>query len=586
MGFSDMHSSRLIFLAFAVIFLIQTVLSGGVIWREASDATREHDVGTLHSGSFESCPVEVSKVYDEPETAGALDNDEWCKDKANTYRIRIGKTWGSAPKEVHHQWNKRGCNDLILNGGKPRTCSEKSGWKYFDDWLATRKPRLALGSYSQLNCGKDAKLSMVCAFQNVMVDFGKSHIIGASRRFDEGFVRAYGRLLEPMNMADVMVPGLVVDETPMFSSTFVSNACDEYESRPTFIMSHDDTDNLAHHMNDVTMVWAMGVLSGRRLSESLFIHMDGIRKSGPAGGNHRLMHVATPDSPSTFNDYYVSWFEQIKKGIDYKKKRICFKEIYFQPMPGLAWVWDGWSEVKPCANKTHIHGLKSADLALSRPIPSPLFQSFNWHIRQSWGQKFGVLAPPATDTFHILLISRRASGKKGSAGRVVANNDDVADALRALDLSSSTSSVARGLKVRVTTLDLATLTFREQVALVHSAHLLVGMHGAGINQFFNMAIGERYCCGLVEMFPDRSMGFDAIFGNMNMAKSLGMSYARYQVVSAGPQAAASVNVQEMVEIVQSMIAVLTDGSERICLNDVKDSANSIVYTKNNLHTLK
>lgn len=430
-----------------------------------------------------------------------------------------------------------------------------------------------------MNCGKDAKLSVVCSFQNVVVDFGKASIRGSSRSFGQGFVRAYGKLRDPSGLSDMMIPGLVVDESSAtgagtFGGVGTNVLCDEHETRPTFIMSHDDTDNLAHHINDVTMVWAMGILAGRAFNDSLLIHMDGIRRSGPAGGLHRLMHVATPDSPSTFNDYYLSWFGELKKGIDYRKKKVCFKEIYFQPMPGLSWVWDGWAEVKPCAAKTYAVG------GVERPVPSPLFQSFNLHLRRAWENKFGSLAPPAKDSFHILLISRRASSKKGGAGRVVANNDQLATALQALDLS------AKGLTVRVSVVDFATMAFSEQMRLVHTAHLLIGMHGAGINQFFNMPIGEPNCCGLVELFPDKALGYDGILGNQNMAKFLGMSYARYNVESKSAHAPVVVGVPPVVGVVQGMINVLTAGSGRICLNDVKDSTNSIVYAKKNLHSNK
>ena len=43
------------------------------------------------------------------------------------------------------------------------------------------------------------------------------------------------------------------------------------------------------------------------------------------------MHSSDPDRPSPFNDYYASWFQEIKKGVGYGRKRVCFKEIYFQP---------------------------------------------------------------------------------------------------------------------------------------------------------------------------------------------------------------------------------------------------------------
>ena len=119
----------------------------------------------------------------------------------------------------------------------------------------------------------------------------------------------------------------------------------------------------------------MGVLSGKRFKDALFINMDGIRIGGPASGQkHRLMEQNDPDKLTPYKSYYSSWFNEIKRGIDYKAQSVCFKEIYFQPAPGVNWLWDRWNEVKPCVSKQYA----DPDNGLMRTIPSPLYQSFNY----------------------------------------------------------------------------------------------------------------------------------------------------------------------------------------------------------------
>ena len=94
---------------------------------------------------------------------------------------------------------------------------------------------------------------------------------GIHREFRAGFVTAFGEqslsaihkpqipgyLLQPLGGSPFYCnTGSIRDQGTDIcaNSTTVGHGCDEFEGRPTFIMSHDDIYNLAHHMNDVTMV--------------------------------------------------------------------------------------------------------------------------------------------------------------------------------------------------------------------------------------------------------------------------------------------------------------------------------------------
>ena len=111
--------------------------------------------------------------------------------------------------------------------------------------------------------------------------------------------------------------------------------CDTYESRPTFVLSNDDSFNLSHYINDVIMMWSMLVLAGRQSFESLMINFDGIRKGGPGGGPaHKIVKVGQPDAHGPFGLYVDSWFQDVTKAVDYKDRQVCFAELYFQYFPG------------------------------------------------------------------------------------------------------------------------------------------------------------------------------------------------------------------------------------------------------------
>ena len=196
----------------------------------------------------------------------------------------------------------------------------------------------------------------------------------------------------------------------------------------------------------------MGVLSGRPLSDALFINMDGIRSGGPAGGGaHRLMEQQEPDKLTPFRQYYDSWFQEIRQGISYNQQRVCFKEIYFQPFPGLVWIWNDWSNINACSMKMYV---RESDKRMV-PVPSPLFQSFNYYLRSHWESKFKYTLPlppavgeshrdgvnydkiPSTSvlkdqSIHIVIIDRGLTHKQGGNIRVIRNMAELVHAIQCI----------------------------------------------------------------------------------------------------------------------------------------------------------
>lgn len=111
------------------------------------------------------------------------------------------------------------------------------------------------------------------------------------------------------------------------------------------------------------------------------------------------------------------------------------------------------------------------------------------------------------------------------------------------------------------------------------------MHGAGIAQIFNMAIGEINCCGLIEIFPEKYMGFSEIIGNANIVKFLGMHYEKYQIESGGTnsQIGSTINIPTIINLIKNTISIITN--KIICAHDIRDSVNHIIYSKNSLNHL-
>ena len=140
---------------------------------------------------------------------------------------------------------------VFIEIAKPRTCNEKNGWNYLDNWISNKKNLLKDGSgggkKSRIVCGKGNKLSVLCSFQNIMMDFSKASVSGSVRKFGQGFVTADGTWSSSKYDISVVAPGLFVREGAL-------TQCEYTEERPTFIMSHDDIYNFGHHMNDVAMV--------------------------------------------------------------------------------------------------------------------------------------------------------------------------------------------------------------------------------------------------------------------------------------------------------------------------------------------
>jgi hypothetical protein len=248
-------------------------------------------------------------------------------------------------------------------------------------------------------------------------------------------------------------------------------------------------------MTDFMNVWTMLWLNGmaQYSQDMLFLNIDGLE------GDESRLSLFYYDEPNQFFEHYKNNFAGIIKGIDFGTSKVCFKKLLMQPMPVIHFTYDYWHHDNPC----------------SLIGPSTLFQRWNLQIRQM----YNLLDKDALLTNHrwqILLIVRRAeSVHKFFSSRVFSNDWEIAQILHALP------------NVKIVVQDLGELSFYEQVKLIHQSSIIIGMHGAGIASTMHMAIGTKYCCGLLEVYPTGI--FSPMRGHGNMARRMRIHYRRIDV---------------------------------------------------------
>jgi capsular polysaccharide biosynthesis protein len=190
--------------------------------------------------------------------------------------------------------------------------------------------------------------------------------------------------------------------------------------------------------------------------------------------------------------------------------QICVKRVIFMPRPLILFTWDGWW----------------TDMKCSLVGPSSLFQRWNTQVRKNYGllnEKFSK----AEDKIRVLVIKRTTrSSASMYTSRVIANLDEVEASLK--EISNAELIVQ----------DLGGMNLEEQVKLIASVGIVVGVHGAGIPNSMHMSIGSEHCCGVIEIFPQGE--FSAIRGYGNMVRRMGINYQRMDLGSKESQSSGAI----------------------------------------------
>jgi protein O-GlcNAc transferase len=179
--------------------------------------------------------------------------------------------------------------------------------------------------------------------------------------------------------------------------------------------------------------------------------------------------------------------------------KVCFKHLLMQPRPVVLFTWDGWWN----------------DVECTFLGPSAMFQRWNLQIRRNY-DLLRREAMPTSNTIQVLLLMREArkmtGGGSDQQSRVFYNAQEISWAL------------GNVTGIHFVEADLSKLPFEEQIRLVGSSSVLIGMHGAGIPASMHMAVGTKHCCGVIEIFPEGE--FRDIHGYGNMARRMGHHYER------------------------------------------------------------
>ena len=140
---------------------------------------------------------------------------------------------------------------------------------------------------------------------------------------------------------------------------------------------------------------------------------------------------------------------------------------------------------------------------------------------------------PTNNVFQILLVTRSVNQKqtditlsKHITSRIYSNLEEIKDMLSQLIVSNL--NVNR--KIILIIKDILSFPFDEQIQLVANSSIVIGMHGAGIAHTIAMPIGTKYCCGVVEIFPEGEYK-QSYRGFGNMARGMGHIYERLDLLT-------------------------------------------------------
>ena len=507
-----------------------------------------------------------------------------CRELVISYNIVAFKTFGNATAPVRKQWRSNNC-DEVMTSGRQLSCAEKFSLQFLDTWKinGVNSKITNDSSTTSVDCFYSILRNKFCRIRNVVMDFAKMQesatINNVKRRyFQQGFVvlsenqnsRNSDNQRIPHKTPNLVgrLPGFMYVDNYEFANTY-QRQCDEHVTAPTYVISNDDHGNLFHHMNDVMTVWSMLYLSNHSLDEvtsAMLLNVDGFRRGGPGGsGRGKLLDHLNADDFGEFKAYFESWFTQLRKAIDYKGKSVCFSELYFTYSPGYPWVWLDYNKDNECSLKA----------------PSPLYQSFLLHIRQRWLYKFGkssVLVPPTNHAHIVILLRSSDYDKKGvaSSSRHILNSKELVKAIKELP------------NVRVTAVDMSTLSFLEQYKLASSASVFVGMHGAQNFNIFHASVGHPNCCAFLEIFPiddvSKKLSFHDIKGYGNIARLLGLFYFRYEAVNendrfvGGKEGGTRLDVVKVTEAVSRAVATVLTKSSCFVHTHTKNSKTTTATT--------
>jgi len=439
---------------------------------------------------------------------------QWALDSGPTGgKVKVGTSYGDLNGKQKEQYERYTCNSVA--GGRNPSCDDSFGDEQIRSWRANpvREPSGKQADLcgpestysSRVNCFDSRSNARICFFKNAMMDMSRMSDVHRSfstdsRSWRNGFLKTH---CEP-HITGRTIKYYEIYQPFKSSSSANATVCDFVIPEPVLVVSHDQSKNLGHTMNDYMNAWAQLWLAGMgsRASHVTLLSLDAVRE----GHNYH-------DELFQFGLHYAKSFFKVVKAPSFgPDAKVCFKQLIFLPRPFLLFTWDGWFQDMPC------------------PMvgPSTLYQRWNLHVRRSYGL---LDLPEALETnqgLRVLLVVRVVDPSSQDEARDPHFNTRVFVNLGALEAALvdllAALTAETGVKATLSVVNLGTMTFEDQVRLVGRSSLLIGMHGAGITHAMHLPVGTKHCCGVLEIFPFGE--FSPIRGHGNMARRMGLHYDR------------------------------------------------------------
>jgi hypothetical protein len=408
----------------------------------------------------------------------------------------------------------------------------------------------------------------------------KKHENTIQRMFEKGFLSAdCGEMApEDINYYQLYKPDIEHrDDVP----------CDYVLNETVLLYSHENTRNYGMMISDYLNVWTTLWLSGlSKYSKDIsFLNIDGfLHRKIPATSTSVVS--TKPQGNDQINHFfrlYDNSFRRIIKGSDFLTSsvsplpgslpRVCVKRLLLPSKPLLSYHWD----------VTEMHD-PSVYYDCPKILVSSLFQRWNLHIRNSYSLLSSSSDFITNQKLQVLLLTRSihsipSTSSSHYLSRIISNQNEIITSLKQLFLSSASSVVEITLEV----VDLVSLSYDEQVRLIGKSGMIVGMTGSGIASSIHMPIGTRYCCGVIEIFPENlrsqtssetkeKVGVIRSGGFSQLARRLGHTYHRLDLPSgsrnASSQQGTIVPLPVLKESVKNMVQQILQSKGSCILPEV------------------
>lgn len=394
----------------------------------------------------------------------------WCKWAIdhNGGSVIVGKSWGKLKsKKDQQRFDALNCN--AVKSGKNPSCDDSWGDLHIDQWRKSTLPEFncPADARSRISCHANDNTDKFCTIENAQINFAKTRKVPRSGKtpskiFEKKFLSADCGDSAPRDFPF----------SHLYSSHVSSQQCDYVHNGTVLMFSHDDIRNLGHTLNDIMNVWIMMWMDGvARDARSLnMLNIDSFK----LGHNF-------DDAPNVFFLPYKKSLNSIIKGVDFGTSTLCVQKLLIQPLPPRFFIWESWFTDMPC----------------SFIGPSSLYQRWNMHVRHSYGLLQSSEEQLTNKRMQVLLVVRNEKTNLWGSSRTsrnFLNTDEIVSGLR--------KAADAGNRVTPTVLvvqDLSQLSFEAQVKLIAESSIMVGAHGAGMASSMHMAVGTKYCCGMIEV---------------------------------------------------------------------------------------